>query len=67
VSDNGPGIPQREQEIVTGDRTITQLDHGSGLGLWVAKWIVEDYGGELSFEADEAGTTVVLRLERASV
>jgi len=66
VSDDGPGIPQREREIVTGDRTITQLDHGSGLGLWLAKWIVEDYDGELGFEDADEGTTVALRLDRAS-
>lgn len=66
ISDNGPGIPQREREIVTGDRTITQLDHGSGLGLWLAKWIVEDYDGELDFDVAEEGTTVALRLDRAS-
>lgn len=63
VADNGPGIPEREQALITGEREITQLDHGSGLGLWVSAWIVRALGGELDFEAaDPRGSVVVIRL-----
>ncbi len=59
VVDNGPGIPQTEQQIITKDAEITSLDHGSGLGLWVVKWIVEGYGGWLDIETPESGGSIV--------
>jgi PAS domain S-box-containing protein len=64
VSDDGPGIPEAEWEVVTSDREITQLDHGSGLGLWLVRWIVESHGGHLELDVGEGGTTVTVRLPR---
>ncbi|WP_336337909.1 sensor histidine kinase [Haloarcula brevis] len=66
VSDAGPGIPETERELVSGDQSVTQLTHSNGLGLWLSKWVVEAYGGTLEFEApDGDGATVTLRLDRA--
>ncbi|WP_440988563.1 PAS domain S-box protein [Haloarchaeobius baliensis] len=62
VADDGPGIPKQERDLVTGERDITQLQHGSGLGLWAINWIVESFGGSLAFETSEKGSVVVLRL-----
>ncbi|WP_257300730.1 PAS domain S-box protein [Haloarchaeobius sp. FL176] len=62
VADDGPGIPEQERALITGDRDITQLQHGSGLGLWAINWIVESFGGSLGFETRERGSVVVLRL-----
>jgi signal transduction histidine kinase len=62
VSDNGPGIPAADRERILGEREITQLDHAQGIGLWLVKWLVESYGGVLSFDVDEGGTTVLLEL-----
>ncbi len=59
VADNGPGIPEVEQQIITEDEQITPLNHGSGLGLWVVKWIVEAYGGRIEIETPDSGGTVV--------
>lgn len=64
VVDDGPGIGETERAIVTGEQDITQLEHGSGLGLWVVKAIAESYGGELDVAADD-GTTVTMRLPSA--
>ncbi|THE64663.1 PAS domain S-box protein [Salinadaptatus halalkaliphilus] len=65
VADDGPGIPAVEREVRTGDAEITELRHGSGLGLWLVTWIVEGFGGELSFERSRAdGARVRLRLRR---
>ncbi|QLD87242.1 PAS domain S-box protein [Natronomonas halophila] len=64
VSDNGPGIPAPDRERVLGEREITQLDHAQGIGLWLVKWLTESYGGDLSFDVDEDGTTVLLTLPR---
>ncbi|MFC6952188.1 PAS domain S-box protein [Halorubellus litoreus] len=63
VGDDGPGIPEFERELVGGDRDITQLEHGSGLGLWIATWLLDAFDGELRFEDD--ASTVVAVLPRA--
>ena len=63
VVDNGPGIPEAETEVVTSDEPISQLQHGSGLGLWLVKWVVEMYDGDLRIDTPDTGGTVVrLRL-----
>lgn len=63
VRDDGPGIPEREQAVVSGEREITQLDHSRGLGLWVARWIVEGVGGRLRFDDRDDGAAVTIRLQ----
>jgi len=65
VSDRGPGIPETETAVLTEDREATQLEHGSGLGLWVVKTVAERYGGSLGFETDGDGTTARLRVGAA--
>ena len=62
VSDNGAGVPAAEWEIVTGGSEISQLEHGSGLGLWLVRWVVEGYGGTLDRRVDGDGASVVIRL-----
>lgn len=47
VADDGPGIPDEEWAVVSGDTEITQLSHGSGLGLWAVKWVADSYGGRM--------------------
>jgi len=63
VADDGPGIPAHELDVLTGTEPITQLSHGSGLGLWLVIWVTESYGGTVSFEND-GGATVRLSLPR---
>ncbi|MFC6736794.1 sensor histidine kinase, partial [Halolamina salina] len=66
IRDNGPGIPEEEYQVVTGDTEITQLTHGSGLGLWVAQAVVDADDWRLDFGAPtEGGTVVTLRLPAA--
>jgi PAS domain S-box-containing protein len=65
VADDGPEIPAAEREVITGDAEITPTRHGSGLGLWLVKWTVEGFGGEVAFGAsDLGGNAVRLRLPR---
>jgi len=69
VADDGPGIPADELAVVDGSQSITPLDHCSGLGLWLAKWIVEAYGGELTFAGPDpelGGAAVELCLRAPS-
>ena len=66
IDDDGPGIPDAEWSVVAGDREITQLQHASGLGLWLAKWVADRHGGDLELvSADADGTTVAIDLPPA--
>ncbi|MFB6179256.1 MAG: sensor histidine kinase [Halorientalis sp.] len=67
VADDGPGIPEMEQRVLTGEQEIEPLYHGSGLGLWLVNEIVSRSGGTLSFdEHDPRGSVVTIRLKRQS-
>ncbi|MFB6132018.1 MAG: PAS domain S-box protein [Halanaeroarchaeum sp.] len=66
IEDDGPGIPEMERKVVTGEKAIEPLYHGSGLGLWLVDVIVSQSGGSLSFEEnDPRGSTVSITLDRA--
>ncbi|WP_277543180.1 ATP-binding protein [Haloarcula laminariae] len=58
VEDNGPGLPEREQEIIAAG-TETQLKHAEGIGLWFVNWAVTQLGGELSFQRNDPDGSVV--------
>jgi len=65
VDDNGPLIPATETDVITGEAEISATRHGSGLGLWLVKWSVDHFGGELSFATSEmGGNSVRIRLPR---
>jgi signal transduction histidine kinase len=66
VDDDGPGIPEEELDAIRRSRE-TDLEHGSGAGLWLVDWVVRKSNGDLSFDVDGAGTTVQVRLQAASV
>ncbi|MFB6198474.1 MAG: PAS domain S-box protein [Halobacteriaceae archaeon] len=65
VEDNGSGIPEHEYGVVTGERELTQITHGSGLGLWLSYWIVRRSGGDLNFHVSDEGTSVCVELPLA--
>jgi signal transduction histidine kinase len=69
VSDTGPGIPEAQLGRVF-DRYWRGDDnhHGSGLGLFIAKGIVEAHGGRIWVEsAPGAGSAFHFTLPRAPV
>ncbi|MFC6757924.1 MULTISPECIES: PAS domain-containing protein [Haloarcula] len=61
IVDNGPGIPDREQRVLRAG-TEKPLEHGSGLGLWFAYWLVSHVGGDVDIRADRSGTTVAVTI-----
>jgi len=61
VRDDGPGLPDHELAVLERGEE-TPLEHGSGLGLWIASWAVAALGGDIGFETDDGGTRVTVRL-----
>ncbi|MGL4911890.1 MAG: sensor histidine kinase [Romboutsia sp.] len=62
VKDDGIGIPVEMQGIifdrfVQGDKSLTRLNEGSGIGLSIVKSIVELNQGEIYLESDEENGT----------
>lgn len=65
VADNGPGIPEQEFETVEMGGE-TPLQHGTGIGLWIVRWVITNLGGKLEFaERHPTGTVVSLYLPAA--
>lgn len=68
VSDSGVGIPEEDQPKVfdkffRGKNVIKLSPDGTGLGLFIAKSLVEAMGGEIGFSSEEGkGTTFYVKL-----
>lgn len=58
IADNGPGLPEHERQPLRAGGE-DPLKHGSGLGLWTAKWGVTRMGGALSFSDNQPRGTIV--------
>lgn len=63
VADNGIGIPAEEQSFIFNQffrarNAATSVPEGSGLGLYMIKMIVENWGGTIKFESSEGKDTI---------
>ncbi len=64
LTDNGPGIPLENQEKIF-EPFFTTRSEGTGLGLAVAKAVIENHGGSIWIaSSDSNGTTFVIRLPK---
>jgi len=62
VADDGPGIPAAELDAIEAGEE-TDLQHGSGLGLWVVHWAVTMLGGDVAYaDREPRGTVATLRV-----
>lgn len=64
VSDNGPGIPAHEREVLQ-QGGETPLVHGSGFGLWMVYWLITGQEGTVDFSVGDGGTEVTLTIPRS--
>ncbi|MBN8502270.1 MAG: HAMP domain-containing protein [Sphingomonadales bacterium] len=66
IADNGIGLPQDRERIV--EPYVTTREKGTGLGLAIVKKIVEEHGGDMTFNLGEPdGTVVAMRFARDPV
>lgn len=62
IRDTGPGIPDEVLDEI-GQIYFTTKSSGSGIGLYVARLVVESHGGEIAVESTaETGTVFTVRL-----
>ncbi|RXK49440.1 ATP-binding protein [Halorientalis pallida] len=62
IADDGPGFPEQDRAVLEGG-SETPLDHGSGLGLWLANWVVTAAGGSITVpDAGPDGSVVAMSL-----
>lgn len=64
VSDSGKGIPNANLASIF-DAFVTSKPHGTGLGLPIARTILESYGGDIWAENRERGAVFCFRLPLA--
>ena len=71
VADRGPGIPEDEQKHIfepffRGRRAVEDQIHGAGLGLNLAKKIIEAHGGSIRVKSEPMkGTEFIVRIPAA--
>ena len=71
IADRGPGIPLEEQESIfdpffRGQRAVQDQVHGSGLGLYLVKKIIEAHGGTIRVRSEPMkGTEFLIRIPAA--
>ncbi len=69
LRDHGPGIPPADQERLfqrfeQGGELLTSKPQGMGMGLPIARKIIEDHGGRISINSEvEDGTEFIILLE----
>jgi signal transduction histidine kinase len=63
IRNPGASIPKAERRaLLKGEET--DLEHASGLGLWLIKWFVENSRGTVTFRETDRGAHLQMRLQR---
>jgi signal transduction histidine kinase len=70
VSDTGPGIPEYERQVIFEpfyrgrEGSSRRVSGGMGMGLAIAKSLVDLHGGRIWVESGEGGSTFLLAIQR---
>lgn len=65
ISDSGPGIPKDiAQKIFDPFFTTKEFGHGAGLGLSIAKGVIDSHNGEIKIDISSKETTFVIHLPK---
>jgi C4-dicarboxylate-specific signal transduction histidine kinase len=62
ISDTGTGIAGENVQRIFEPFFTTKGERGTGLGLFIAKQVVEDHSGSITVEIGSRGTTFVISL-----
>lgn len=65
IADTGPGLSNQERKVLESG-VETPLIHGSGLGLWLAHWIVTSHEGSVDASTTGSGTLMTVSVPRSS-
>lgn len=64
IQDNGSGVSEENKDRLF-EKKFTTKSTGMGLGLYMVKKIIEDYGGEIWFETEiDKGTTFFIEFNK---
>ena len=66
VSDDGPGLPERQLDLLDRGEIGTYEDRSTGFGLDLVRLLVRSYGGQTATTVTDEGTTITLTLPRVS-
>jgi signal transduction histidine kinase len=58
IIDNGPGIPSQIETTIFDPFVGFGKEHGTGLGLTIARKILQDHGGDVEIESGAKGRTI---------
>jgi signal transduction histidine kinase len=65
VTDKGPGVAVEPADRAFDPFVSTRgAWEGAGLGLWAARAIASEHGGEVAIQTSSAGTTAIMRLPK---
>ncbi|MBE7437133.1 MAG: sensor histidine kinase [Spirochaetales bacterium] len=62
MTDNGPGIPLEIRETLFEPFATHGKEHGTGLGMAIARNIVQAHGGSIDFKTSSSGTTFTIAM-----
>jgi two-component system, NtrC family, sensor kinase len=62
ISDTVPGIPSGSIAKIFDPFFTTKGEHGTGLGLYITKQVIERHGGTIAVQTGHRGTTFVISL-----
>lgn len=68
ITDNGPGIDMSVKKIIESG-IEKPLEHTTGLGLWIVKWIIEIIDGQIQItqKSKDEGTKIILTFHDETV